>query len=65
MAKDKKKSAIFADIGDRLNEIVKHYSKIHKNNEIYNESTKKLDISQLIPKRELSKLLQKIGRAHV
>lgn len=65
MAKDKKKSAIFADIGDRLNEIVKHYSKIHKNNEIYDESAKKLDISQLIPKRELSKLLQTVTSTNV
>jgi len=54
------KKSIIGDIGDRLNEIIKNYTAKTVENQIYDESGKKIDLTKLIPPKELSRILQSI-----
>lgn len=56
----KKKTPILGGIGDKLNEIMKHYTRLQNENMIYDEAGKKLDLTRLMPPKELSKLLENI-----
>jgi len=57
---DKRKVPILGGLGDRLNEIVTQYSRLQKETQIYDESAKTLDLTRLMPPKELSKMLQSI-----
>lgn len=61
----KDKVGLFGDIGDRLSEYLQQYNRLNYDSQIYDDSGKKLDISKLIPQRELSKLLQTISSSNI
>lgn len=57
MAK-KKESPLLGNIGDRLQEVLKHHLRLTKDNLIYDEIGKKLDLTKMIPPQDLSRVLQ-------
>lgn len=59
------KAVLFGDIGDRLNKYVQQYNKLMYDSQIYDDSAKKLDISKLIPQKELSRLLQSVTSSNI
>jgi hypothetical protein len=59
------KNSIVGAIGDRLNDILKRYTEIATDNQIYNESGKKVDLTKLIPPKELSRILQAVTSGSV
>lgn len=61
----KDKVGLFGDIGDRLSEYIQQYNRLRYDSLIYDDSGKKLDISKLIPQRELSKLLQTVSSSNI
>lgn len=59
------KIGLFGDIGNRLNKYIQQYNKVRYDAMVYDDSNKKLDISKLIPQRELSKLLQAVSSSNI
>lgn len=57
------KKAILGEIGDKLESLLKQYSRIKNKNEFYDPTTKKLDLTQIIPPKEFAKLLEKTSTA--
>lgn len=54
-------NSILANLGDRLNEILKFHSKQINRNRIYDPNDKNVDLTKIVPPRELSRLLQQIA----
>ena len=44
------KKAILGEIGDKLESLLKQYSRIKNKNEFYDPTTKKLDLTQIVSK---------------
>lgn len=59
------KNSLTGAIGDRLNEILKNYTARSIETQIYDEPGKKLDLTKLIPQKELSRILQSITSGSV
>jgi len=57
MAK-KKESPVLGNIGDRLQEVLKQHLRLTKDNLIYDEIGKKLDLTKMVPPQDLSRVLQ-------
>ena len=56
---------IIGAIGDRLNEILRRYSAMSIDSKIYDDAGKKLDLTKLMPPKELSRILQSITSGSV
>ena len=57
----KKQSPLLGNIGDRLQEVLKHHLRLTNDNLIYDEVGKKLDLTKIVPPADLSRILQVMG----
>ncbi|HPO11496.1 MAG TPA: portal protein [bacterium] len=56
--------AILGEIGDKLDNLLKQYTRIKNKSEFYDPTNKKLDLTQLIPAKEFSRLLESVSGAN-
>lgn len=61
MAKAKERIPIIETIGDRLREVLKHYTRISQDNLIYDAAGKTLNPAKLMPSKDLRRYLESIS----
>lgn len=52
------KNTILGSVSEKIDSLIKHYSRVKTENEFYDPSNKKLDLTQLIPPSEFAKILE-------
>ena len=58
------KKTVLGAIGDKVDDLLKQYSRIKNDNQFYDATHKKLDLTQLIPPKEFARLLESVANAN-
>lgn len=58
------KKTVLGAIGDKVDDLLKQYSRIKNDNQFYDATNKKLDLTQLIPPKEFARLLESVANAN-